>query len=233
MASDRLMTIGSFALVTGLSIPTLRHYADVGLLAPASVDPDSGYRLYTRSQARDARMIRALRAIDLPLDQVRELVRDGDEATTRAVLLAHRAELAGSADALAEMLCRIDNHIERGTAMPVAEGKRVVQVTIGAQDRDASVAFYEQVFDIRYDEQLASFAFGAYPGDDFFLVTLEDRGQATPARFGLTVDDLDAVHARALAAGAREVQPPEEFEWKPRCSCVTDPSGNLLDLYER
>jgi len=36
------MTIGRFARLTGLSAGTLRHYDQVGLLAPASVDPVSG-----------------------------------------------------------------------------------------------------------------------------------------------------------------------------------------------
>jgi DNA-binding transcriptional MerR regulator len=41
---DELMTIGRFARLTGLPIDTLRHYDEVGLLLPASVDASSGYR---------------------------------------------------------------------------------------------------------------------------------------------------------------------------------------------
>jgi predicted enzyme related to lactoylglutathione lyase len=46
------------------------------------------------------------------------------------------------------------------------------------------------------------------------------------------VDDLDTVHRRALDAGASEIHPPMEFEWKPRTSIVDDPSGNRLALVQ-
>jgi DNA-binding transcriptional MerR regulator len=38
------LTIGAFSRLTHLSIKTLRYYHEVGLLEPAVVDPDSGYR---------------------------------------------------------------------------------------------------------------------------------------------------------------------------------------------
>jgi uncharacterized glyoxalase superfamily protein PhnB len=48
-------------------------------------------------------------------------------------------------------------------------------------------------------------------------------------RSGLSVAALrDAVHQRALKAGAHEVQPPEDFAWKPRSSIIDDPSGNRI-----
>lgn len=45
-------------------------------------------------------------------------------------------------------------------------------------------------------------------------------------RFGLLVEDLDAAHRRALDAGAAEYYPPVDKPWKPRSSCVVDPSDN-------
>jgi hypothetical protein len=59
--NDELMTIGRFARLTGLPVGTRRHYDEVGLLLPASVGPDSGYRRYRREQARRARQIAMLR----------------------------------------------------------------------------------------------------------------------------------------------------------------------------
>ena len=65
------MPIGRFARAVRLSVKALRHYDDEGLLVPAHVDSRTGYRYYTRSQARDALMIAMLRSLDLPLDAVR------------------------------------------------------------------------------------------------------------------------------------------------------------------
>lgn len=52
---------------SGLSVHALRHYDDVGLLLPAHVDPEPNYRRYRREQIQTARMIQALRWIDLPV----------------------------------------------------------------------------------------------------------------------------------------------------------------------
>src|SRR5262249_23656105 len=62
-----LMSIGGFARLCRLSVKQLRHYDDLGLLRPAQVDPDSGYRYYRADQARDALSIGLLRSLDVPL----------------------------------------------------------------------------------------------------------------------------------------------------------------------
>jgi hypothetical protein len=40
------LAIGDFSRMTHLSVVTLRHYHEVGLLTPAEIDPQSGYRFY-------------------------------------------------------------------------------------------------------------------------------------------------------------------------------------------
>ena|SRR5436305_8482863 len=84
------MSIGRFARRTGLSIGALRHYAEIGLLRPAQVDPDTGYRYYTEEQLEPARLIAALRDLDVPLALVREVL-DLSPARMRAKLARHRA----------------------------------------------------------------------------------------------------------------------------------------------
>ncbi len=69
------MSIGRFARRAGLSIGALRHYAEIGLLRPARVDPDTGYRYYAEEQLDTARLIARLRDVDVPLALIRE-VRD-------------------------------------------------------------------------------------------------------------------------------------------------------------
>jgi hypothetical protein len=39
-----MFSIGEFARLGGVSVRTLRHYDEIGLLRPAAVDPDTGYR---------------------------------------------------------------------------------------------------------------------------------------------------------------------------------------------
>jgi DNA-binding transcriptional MerR regulator len=59
-ATEQLMPIGRFARLTGLTVKALRHYDEVGLLRPAAVDPETGYRSYAPEQVRRAETIRKL-----------------------------------------------------------------------------------------------------------------------------------------------------------------------------
>ena len=68
------MSIGRFARRAGLSIGALRHYADVDLLDPARVDPDTGYRYYAEDQLAPARRIALLRDLDVPLALIRDVI---------------------------------------------------------------------------------------------------------------------------------------------------------------
>ncbi len=69
------MAIGEFSDRSGLSAKRLRTYAAEGVLAPAAVDPDSGYRYYSPGQLADARVIDALRQAGVPLVEIRTFMR--------------------------------------------------------------------------------------------------------------------------------------------------------------
>jgi DNA-binding transcriptional MerR regulator len=90
MTSDaRLVPIGEFSRMTFLSVKTLRHYHETGLLAPARVDPSSGYRYYDVSQVTTAQVIRRFRDLDLPIEQLRTFLDAPDEEARNAVIVDH------------------------------------------------------------------------------------------------------------------------------------------------
>ena len=66
-----LLTIGAFARAVRLSPKALRLYDELGLLAPARVDPLSGYRLYSPDQVERARLVAWLRRLGMPLARIR------------------------------------------------------------------------------------------------------------------------------------------------------------------
>ncbi len=66
-----LLTIGAFARAAGLTPKALRLYDELGLLPPAAVDPESGYRLYDPAQLERAQLIARLRRIGMPLADIR------------------------------------------------------------------------------------------------------------------------------------------------------------------
>jgi DNA-binding transcriptional MerR regulator len=106
------MGIGEFAGVTHLSIRTLRRYHDAGLLEPARVDPVTGYRSYSPEQVPTAQVIHQLRALDLPLDDVRAVLTSPDPAVRAARVAEHldrlQAQLARTTAAVASLQRLLD-----------------------------------------------------------------------------------------------------------------------------
>jgi DNA-binding transcriptional MerR regulator/catechol 2,3-dioxygenase-like lactoylglutathione lyase family enzyme len=237
MSHRELLSIGEFSVKTGLSIPALRHYDEVDLLRPARVDPGTGYRRYRLDQAAQATLIRHLRSVDVPLDQIRTMLADQSGPGAAAVLHAHRERLLERAHAIQRLAQTLGRHYEKGTDMAIVKEDRVVQVTVPARDVEATVRFYTAAFGLEYDQSIASFQFGAWESDSFFLLTLDAAAGAGagfgPAMFGIYVDDLDAAHAAALGAGGTLVQAPFETDYAPRRSVVADPSGNRISLTQR
>jgi DNA-binding transcriptional MerR regulator len=133
VSSTHLFSIGGFARTTGLTIRTLRRYDAIGLLVPAFVDENSGYRYYTLEQARDGEAIRRLRELDVPLEEVRVLVHASPKAL-REGLEAHRARLEGRAVELRQTLEELSRLIDGKE--PLVPEKEMVRFEIGIQDLD-------------------------------------------------------------------------------------------------
>jgi DNA-binding transcriptional MerR regulator len=97
-----LLTIGEFSRATYLTVKTLRHYHDVGLLEPAQVDGSSGYGYYRADQIATAQTIRRLRELDMPVEQVKGVLQAADAGERDALIAAH--------------LERMEQQLERTTA---------------------------------------------------------------------------------------------------------------------
>lgn len=105
-----LMPIGRFARASRLSVKSLRNYDESGLLPAAYVDPHSGYRYYRLEQLRRADTIRSLRALDVPLSQIEEVLTGDRSAET---LTLHLATLTEQRDELTRKLHTLQRLIAR------------------------------------------------------------------------------------------------------------------------
>jgi DNA-binding transcriptional MerR regulator len=94
LETAQLMSIGRFARLTGLTVKALRHYDELGLLRPAAVDRETGYRSYSSAQMGRAEAIRLLRRLEVPLDDISMLIATEDPAVVRSVLIAHQRRTA-------------------------------------------------------------------------------------------------------------------------------------------
>jgi DNA-binding transcriptional MerR regulator len=138
-----LITVGQLARRVGLTAKALRHYDRVGLLTPAAVDPDTGYRLYGAEQVAPARLVRLLRSVDVPLDQVRAcLAEPDDEAAIKQVLIRHRRRLQARLDRVRGDLHRTDHLIEDGvTTAMTDQDKQNTDGATGDERRTAADLF--------------------------------------------------------------------------------------------
>ena len=89
------VTIGDFSRASHLSIKTLRHYHDVGLLEPSEVDPGNGYRYYAEDQIPLAQVIRRLRGLEMPVADVKSVLATGDPEARNRLIVAHLDRLEG------------------------------------------------------------------------------------------------------------------------------------------
>ncbi|MFI5999070.1 MerR family transcriptional regulator [Streptomyces sp. NPDC051366] len=101
-----MRSIGEMARDSGLSVSALRFYDSAGVLAPAWVDPASGYRWYGSEQLEESRLLAGLRRAGMPVADIRLVLAGWSGADTdlvRKLLQAHlrRLEL-GLSDARSE-----------------------------------------------------------------------------------------------------------------------------------
>ena len=114
-----MLSIGEFARLGTVSVRTLRHYDEIGLLRPAKVDPQTGYRCYTASQLGQLNRIVALKELGLSLIQAKQLLAGITPEELRGMLILRRAqlelELAARENQLLEVEARLGYIAQEGT----------------------------------------------------------------------------------------------------------------------
>ena len=165
MAMGMGMGIGEFSQLCGLSIDSLRRYHELGLLVPASV-ARNGYRRYTPDQLERASAIAALRAVDLPLDDVAAVLDAGHVGDRIEVLRRHRRRLTDQLATSVRRLADLNRLIDKETMM-----------TDGVHDGGAEIR----------RELLAMFEEQQARGRVLFDATRSSR----PDRFLFELDDSD------------------------------------------
>lgn len=129
-----LIKIGDFSRLGRVTVVALRHYADLGLLVPAHVDLETGYRYYTLDQLSQLHRILALKELGFSLEQVAELAaKDMSAEAMRGMLLLKRAELEEQVRLQQARLMAVEarlSHLEHGACDP---GREVVLHPVAPQ----------------------------------------------------------------------------------------------------
>jgi len=127
-----MFSIGEFARLGGVSVRTLRHYDEIGLLRPATVDPGTGYRGYAARQLGQLNRIMALKELGLSLTQARRLLDGITLEELRGMLMLRRAQLEHELEQRTNQLLGVEGRlgsIAREGAMPADD---IVAKTIPA-----------------------------------------------------------------------------------------------------
>ncbi|GGP85743.1 hypothetical protein GCM10010266_05080 [Streptomyces griseomycini] len=119
-----MLTIGAFARACRLSPKALRLYDELGLLRPARVDPDTGYRYYAAGQLERARLVAWLRRLGMPLAEIRRVCALGSGAAAveiRAYWARVEAETAVRRDLAAFLVDHLTQEPRRDTTVNTLE----------------------------------------------------------------------------------------------------------------
>ena len=205
------LTIGAFSRLTHLSVKTLRYYHEVGLLEPAVVDPDSGYRYYRPGQAQSAQLVRRFRDLGLPVADVKAVLAAPDLTARDAILAGHLDRMRDQlrqTEAAVESLRRMLEGGSTSVAIEerVLDGGAALSVAAHVLRKDIAAWWLDALAGLRAAALAAGLEqigpVGGIYDDELFT---QDAG----ARAGLSAGQGlagDRRHRRGLAASGRPVR---------------------------
>ena len=143
--SSHLYKIGMFAQMNHVTIKTLRFYEEQGLLTPAHVDGENGYRYYTMDQMAVLHRITALKQAGFTIEDIRRL---GDSSDTVSFLSRKKTEIMSKIAELTMQMAIIDGYLagdDEALKSPVLIKKIPAVVAATMESR---VESYDALFDL-------------------------------------------------------------------------------------
>lgn len=143
--NSHLYKIGMFAQMNHVTIKTLHFYEEQGLLAPAYVDGENGYRYYTMGQMAELHRITALKQAGFTIEDIRKLNNSSDKAFS---LNRKKVELMSKIAALTKQISIIEGYLagqDEAIQTPVLI-KKIPAVVVAAME--SRVDTYDTLFDL-------------------------------------------------------------------------------------
>ena len=140
-----LYKIGMFAAMNHVTVKTLRFYEEQGLLMPAQINQENGYRYYTLSQMAVIHQITALKQAGFTLEEIARINSGADE---EGVLQKKKSELIAKIAELTRQIAVVDGFLSKqktGLAAPVLV-KTIPETTVAAMK--TRLASYDSLFEV-------------------------------------------------------------------------------------
>ncbi len=173
-------TVGQVADVFGVTVRTLHHYDEIGLLVPGERSA-AGYRLYTDGDLRRLQQVVVYRRLELPLDEIASLLA-GDE-DPRAHLRRQREAVMTRLDELTDIVVAIDRALEREM-----------------DDRPATTEELKELFGDGFSDEHQQEAQERWGDTDAWKQSASRTGRYTAADWAQVKADMEAVNAAFVAA---------------------------------
>lgn len=141
--------IGEFSKLNQVTVKTLRHYEEIGLLVPEQVDKWTGYRYYGVCQLGRMNTIRYLKGLGFALEEIRELFDAGQMRPSRELIAAKTAECRAVLLRLERRMAELER-LEKELAKPKKMEKvfiRELPAIVVASHRRV-IAGYDELFDL-------------------------------------------------------------------------------------
>lgn len=106
-----MLQIGEFSKICQVSVKTLHHYDRIGLLTPAEVDCDTGYRYYRTEQIDVMNYIQRLKRYGFSLEEIQQLITVSDNRKLAGALRQQRDRLKREQQETAIILKELQAHI--------------------------------------------------------------------------------------------------------------------------
>lgn len=145
MCQTKRFSIGEVAKLFHISVSSLRHYEELGLLVPEQVNPHSGYRYYSTRQFEVLNTIRYLRALDLPLHEISEFLQNRDVDVIEKTLERQRDAVIDKQRELERIRRKIDNRLRQ-----IRDAKTSKYDTVKLEEKEACrVVFLKDALEIK------------------------------------------------------------------------------------
>jgi DNA-binding transcriptional MerR regulator len=123
-----MLRIGEFSRLSQVTVKTLRHYDEIGLLKPSHIDPFSDYRYYTLDQLPRLHRIMALKSMGLSLEEIAQLLlEDLPPEQIRGMFRLKRTEAQRRLQEEQARLAQIEFHLRQ---IEMAGSMRSVDIVI-------------------------------------------------------------------------------------------------------
>ena len=128
------MQIKEFARLSGVSVRTLHYYDEIGLLRPAAVDGQTGYRYYDEASLLRMQEILFYRELDFPLKSIVEIL-SSPHYNKEEALMEQRELLRLKKERLERLMEAIDGALRGENVMKAFDNSKMEQYMAQAKER--------------------------------------------------------------------------------------------------